>query len=183
VCKAVSNNAGCYPASFSVNGTYYHKICGKARGYQRYTTDAFNTKSKDINGAYVDGLSITLGKPRKHVWTYAASGTEVGPNNGCCPCAALPGLAPHAFIGDHYYCESGFAGVGSTAAVYYTSDPLWDGNGCVEANNNCCANAGMPWFYRVFPNAQKDDIEVRICTNQVFADEAVAVDQLQLFVQ
>jgi len=41
----------------------------------------------------------------------------------------------------------------------------------------------MPWFYRAFPNTQKDDIEVRICTDQIFADEAVAVDQLQLFVQ
>ena len=31
--------------------------------------------------------------------------------------------------------------------------------------------------------SQKDDIEVRICTNQGFTDEAVAVDRLQLFVR
>jgi len=41
----------------------------------------------------------------------------------------------------------------------------------------------MPWFYQVFLNAQKEDIEVRICTDQEFTNEAVVVDQLQLFVQ
>ena len=28
--------------------------------------------SKTVNGVYVDGVSITLGNPHKHVWTYAA---------------------------------------------------------------------------------------------------------------
>ena len=34
VCRSPFNNAGCYPTIFSVNGASYHKICGKARGYQ-----------------------------------------------------------------------------------------------------------------------------------------------------
>ena len=70
VCRSSSNNAGCYSKVFTVNGTNYHKVCGKARGYQRHTTDGFggvgttprNTKS--INDAYVDGLSITKRNPR-----------------------------------------------------------------------------------------------------------------------
>ena len=41
----------------------------------------------------------------------------------------------------------------------------------------------MPWFYRHFHNDQDDDVEVRICTDQAYSDEAVAVDQVQLFVQ
>ena len=41
----------------------------------------------------------------------------------------------------------------------------------------------MPWFYREFLTAQKDAIEVRICTDQVFHDEGVTVDELLLFVQ
>jgi len=182
VCKATSNNAGCYPVSFSVNSVSYHKICGKARGYQKRTTDAFNTNSKSIDSTYVDGLSITLGRPRKHVWTYAAGHEDTTRSyRFLCPCAANPGDSAHSFIGNHYYCESGAPEIPRN--IYYTSDPLWDGSGCVTANNNCCANVGMPWFYRAFPNAQKDNIEVRICTDQVFADEAVAVDQLQLFIQ
>ena len=192
VCRSANDKAGCYPTTFTVNGTSYHKICGKARGYQRHTTDAFggprdNSNKKNIND-YVDGLSITLGKPRKHVWTYAAGFSELKTDKNPtytyqCPCAANPGTAAYSFIGDHYYCESGFASTKFPTRVFYTKDPLWDGSGCVNPNTNCCANVGMPWFYRVFPVAQKDDIEVRICTDQSFNDEAVAVDQLQLFVQ
>jgi len=64
VCRSASDNGDCYSTNFTVNGTSYHKICGKARGYQRHTTDAFGgggslRKAKGINGSYVDGLSIT----------------------------------------------------------------------------------------------------------------------------
>ena len=68
VCRSPINNAGCYPTIFSVNGVSYHKICGKARGYQRHTTDAFGGPCDQFDiSNYVDGLSITLGNPRKHV--------------------------------------------------------------------------------------------------------------------
>ena len=30
--------------------------------------------------------------------------------------------------------------------AYFTADPLWDGSGCVSTNN-CCTDAGLPWFY------------------------------------
>jgi len=55
--------------------------------------------------------------------------------------------------------------------------------GCVYPNNNCRTNVGLLWFIREFPIAQDDDIEVRICTNQEYNDEAVVVDQLKLYVQ
>ena len=189
VCRTPSDNGGCYPTIFTVNGTSYHKICGKARGYQRHTTDAFGghfhfNNNLNVND-YVDGLSITLGSPRKHVWTYAVGGHESAGSISNCPCAAAPGPTPLSFIGNDYYCESGFAGSAGvwTQEVFYTSDPLWDGSGCFDSNTNCCTDVSMPWFYRAFAIAQQDDIEVRICTDQPFFDEAVAVDQLQLFVQ
>ena len=191
VCRTPSDNAGCYPTIFTVNKTSYHKICGKARGYQYNTIDAFggprdHSVNKNVND-YVDGLSITLGSPRKHIWTYAAGfgETDISALTHNCPCAAAPGTIPPSFIGNDYYCESGFAGSAGaeTQQVFYTSDPLWDGSGCVYSNTNCCTDVNKPWFYRAFAIAQQDDIEVRICTDQDFHDEAVAVDQLQLFVQ
>ena len=189
VCRSPSDNPGCYPTTFTVNEASYQKICGKARGYQRHTIDAFGgprdaSNNKNIND-YVDGLSITLGKPRKHVWTYAAGFGESGgvKYTHYCPCAATPGTIAYPFIGNHYYCESGFVGPEWSTAIFYTSDPLWDGSGCFNSTTSCCANADMPWFYRQFAMAQKDDIEVRICADQGFGDEAVAVDQIQLFVQ
>ena len=150
MCRSPSDNGGCYPTIFTVNGTSYHKICGKARGYQRYTTDAFggvgttprNTKS--INEAYVDGLSITLGSPRKHVWTYAVGFSDERSSLGNCPCGATPGEIAFPFIKDNYYCESGSPTTARPSNAFLTSDPLWDGSGCIAANNNCCTNPDMP---------------------------------------
>ena len=45
---------------------------------------------------YIDGVSITLGSPRKHVWTYAVGHRD--DNNvhqqRRCPCAKHPGRDP-----------------------------------------------------------------------------------------
>ena len=185
VCRSPNDNAGCHPTTFSVSGASYHKICGRVRGYQGSSTDGFGGPrgGKGINNAYVDGVSVTLGSPRKHVWTYVSGfsdGGTQGSNN--CPCDDAQGGLPFPFIGTHYYCESGRDDTSLTSSLF-TSDPLWDGSGCIGAQNNCCAKVGMPWFLRQFPTAQEDDIEVRICTDQALSDEAVTVDQIQLFVQ
>ena len=154
VCRSSSNNPGCYATIFTVNGLNYHKVCGKARGYQKYTTDAFggagtapkNTKS--INGIYVDGLSITLGYPRKHVLTYAIGYSDELASYGNCPCAASPGTTAFTFLSNDYYCESGSPGTARPKNAFLTDDPLWDGSGCIASKNNCCTNVNLPWFYR-----------------------------------
>ena len=64
----------------------------------------------------------------------------------------------------------------------YLSDVLWDGAGC-SAGNACCSNAILPWFYHHTTVATKDDIEVRLCTDQSFSNEAVLVTYLELYVQ
>ena len=188
VCRSSNDTAGCYPTVFSVFEASYHKICGMARGYQKGGSDGFANNivsmQKGISTAYADGLSITIGNPRQHVWTYAVGlGEEESAfTGGNCPCAGNEGTAPHPFIGNHYYCESGSAGEIELDTIF-TNDPLWDGDGCVDANNNCCTSPGMPWFLRKFPVGQQEDIEVRICTDQEFSDEGLLVDQLQLYVQ
>jgi len=63
VCRPPSNSAGCYGATYIVNGSSYQKICGKVRGYQKGSTDAFSiiaTQSKSIDGPYVDGISAVV---------------------------------------------------------------------------------------------------------------------------
>ena len=192
--------AGCHSAYFSTNSTSYSKVCGKARGYQKGTMDAFyphaysygkvtwytpdTTTSRSLDGVYVDGISITSGNPRKHVWTYAVglSDDHNYPQLNC-PCAKYPGPDPPTFVGSHYYCEAGNTGTyGGEHATLYSGDLLWDGAGCLS-DNSCCYDAGLPWFFRQFPVTTTGDIEVRICRDQVFADEGVAVEQLQLYVQ
>ena len=136
VCRSGNDASGCYSAIFTTYNITFNKICGQVKGYQKGSTDAFylsTTGSKSINDHYVDGLSITLGNPRKHVWTYATGlSDDYNYPNWNCPCAATPGPDPPAFVGDHYYCESGDTGT-YVLNEYYTSDMLWDGYGCHHA--------------------------------------------------
>ena len=70
---------GCQSTMFSTLGLNYSHVCGQARGYQYYTTDAFTRVQQfnTIDSPYVDGVSITYGSnPRKHIWTYASGGQE-----------------------------------------------------------------------------------------------------------
>ena len=184
VCRSPSDAAGCYSANFSVNGVRYQKIRGLVRGYQKGDTDSFDSRRgvRGIDTTYVDGVSITLGNPRKHVWTYVAGCSDDSKHTTSnCPCALHPGPPPPSFVGDHYYCESG-RNVGLAGSIY-TSDPLWDGDGCVSASNTCCTNAGLPWFIREFPRTHNEDIEIRICTDEVYENEAVLIDQLKIYIQ
>ena len=155
-----------------------------------HTTDGFvaigsTTRAKIIKGAYVDGLSITLGNPCKYMWTYAVGFHDEHASQGNCPCTSSPGTSAFTFINNDYYCESESSGTGQPSNAYLTSDSLWDayGSGCTVTYDDCCTNVNIPWIFRQFHNSQQDDIEVRICANQDFEDEAVALDQLQLFVQ
>ena len=172
--------AGCTSAHFPAKGVDYEHICGQARGYQKGTMDAFrNTQS--IDAAYVEGISITLGLPRKHVWTYAAGlSDDFNYPLYNCPCATHPGPRPPAFVGNHYYCESGDVGT-LNAVPFYLSDPLWDGAGC-SSGNGCCAQIGMPWFYRKLLMPYSNDFEVRICKDGPDSDEDIAIEKLELFV-
>ena len=184
--------AGCHSVYFSTNSTSYSKVCGKVQGFQKGSMDAFSpsahggrtASSRSIDGGYVDGISITSGNPRKHVWTYAIGITddESHPTVNC-PCAKYPGPDPPAYVGSYYYCESGNTGdfVGESD-TFYDNDPLWDGAGCLP-ENSCCYDAGMPWFFRQFPVTVTDDIEVRLCYDEGFDNEGVVVEQIQLYVQ
>ena len=158
VCRSPNNSEGCFPTTFSVQQIEFNKICGRIKGYQKGTTDGFQQLTPpSVDNTYVDGISITVGSPREHVWTYAAGFSEVGGSTSC-PCSRSPGAAPPSFVGEHYYCESGNTG-GVQLNRYFTGDPLWDGAGCI-ANNNCCTNTNQPWFLRQFVTDRQDDIEV-----------------------
>ena len=184
-CRSGNDASGCYSAIFTTYNITFSKICGQVKGYQKGSPEAFYSTmhdTKSINAHYVDGLSITLGNPRKHVWTYA-TGLSDDHNylDVNCPCAATPGPDPPAFVGNHYYCESG--DTGTTANIYYTADILWDGYGCHHANNNCCTNPDMPWFFRQFSRSMNDYLEARTCNDQPFSNEHTLMESIELYIQ
>ena len=132
--------------------------------------------------SYVDDVSITLGNPCKHVWTYAIGISDSGSESvSFCPCASRQGADPLIFVSDHYYCESGDTG-GNNARAYYTTDPVWDGLDCSNSVD-CCAHPDMPWFSRQFTKAQETFIEARICRNEAFSNEGTLVEMMELYIQ
>ena len=142
-CHKLFNGIACTPTMFTTNGITYRRVCGKARGYQKGDPNGILRLSRSIDYNYVDGLSITYGNPRQHIWTYAVGAYDDG--GTYCPCDNSGGVETSSFVGDNYYCESGASNTTDVDA-YYFDDPLWDGSGCIYSN--CCSIAKQPWFYR-----------------------------------
>ena len=175
LCRGSGDAAGCYSAYFSNNKAEYNSICGKLHGYQKGSTNGFHP-SKTIDQSYLEGISITVGNSRKHVWSYA-----VGYDHRNCPCSSSTEGLP-TFVKEHYYCESGGAVGTDSFSVVYESDPLWDGHGCPSISN-CCSILGAPWFYRHFTEPEGGAVEVRICRDEVYSNEATLLDQVRLYIQ
>ena len=181
-----AGDAGCSSVNYTTFGINYAQVCGRAIGYQRSTADGFYGYAglgKDIDSPYVDGLSITYGSPRHHLWTYAVGNAESGdadrPGSGItCPCAPVSGAQPPSFVQNHYYCESGNR-AGLAAHRWFTEDPLWDGEGC-PTNNTCCDPPNLPWFNRAIETPSTADIELRLCQDQ--SAEDVGLELFELYV-
>ena len=109
VCGRSSIDPGCDSVTFTTYGVQYQRVCGRVRGYQYRSPDAFNTgfcrHPCTIDNPYADGISITHGdRPRKHIWTYTAGLTENSTVFNyilTCPCGG--GTPPPNFVGSDYY--------------------------------------------------------------------------------
>ena len=110
--RQISNTGSCPGNIYSVNHQY-SRVCGRLLGYQIGSTDAFSLNlALTIDEKYLDGVSITHGMPREHVWSYVAGASEQGSCDGGirnCPCSP-GGPAPPSFVGNNFYCESAYQG-------------------------------------------------------------------------
>ena len=132
-CVTNSNSAFCAPVIYSVDAIRYSKVCGKIKAYQFGSTDAFGNlnrpNSRSIDTNYLDGISLTYGsRPRKHIWTFAASLDEVGTySHYNCPCTninlASRASTPSAFVGNDYFCDTASQSR-YRSGLFYSSDPL-----------------------------------------------------------
>ena len=173
---------GCTSIIYNTHNISYTRVCGRVRAYQSHTTDGFKPyylNQHSLNGIYVDGVSITHGNPRNHIWTFAAGYRENEYYSSSCPCArsdhSFTGRVP-PFIADNYFCESAHR---SNRIII--EDPLWDGMDC-PSGNTCCSLRNPPWFCTSVA-ATRDTIEVRVCTDQVRSDEDVLLEQIELYIQ
>ena len=178
-------SASCAPVIYSIDGIKYSKVCGKIKAYQVGSPDAFRSRPNrhSIDSNYVDGISLTYGRPRKHIWTFVGSLDEVGTVPfGNCPCtntnqASCASTTP-AFVGNDYFCDAASQGH-FKSGHYYGDDPLWDGAGCGPLNT-CCAFNNPPWFYKALPEPTTDDIKMRVCINQGSSDEDFAFEKIDI---
>ena len=170
---------------FHTHRVPYTAVCGRAVAYQYGKTNAFYPSSLthySINAPYVDGISITHGQPRKHIWTYAIGRSKTDSDTRLmCPCSAPEATKPPTFVQGHYFCDEG-ASTTPTSFRYYSDTPLWNGKGCLQSSS-CCATSGMPWFCRTLPRPTTDDIEVRWCSDQDLGNEATATELLEILVK
>ena len=188
LCAINTDIAGCSSTVFPVQGIQYSRVCGKIIGYQQKSTDAFfpyNYRSQTtIDSYYVDGISLTHGSPRKHIWTFAAALHEYNSDwKRVCPCtntrntqhATIP-----SFVGQDYFCDTGSEN--NYQSIFYGDDPLWDGEGCGEFNT-CCSWNTPPWFMKQLSSPTSDDIEMRLCADENRSDEDITVESLEIYVQ
>ena len=135
----------------------YSEVRGFVRGLQWKSTDAFaaNKGGSTIDGTYVDGVSFTVGKPRKHLWTFASALYLTAPGANSCPCNQ--GTKPPTFVGPNYTCDSGNPS-NQHDSKWYTSRQLW---GVGSTGADCKPLAAPGWFEaRVAPTVAP--IEVRV---------------------
>ena len=180
--RPASSHDMCHGTFYSTGGRTFTKVCGRVIGYQIGHPDAFHS-SDSINTAYVEGVSITHGSPRAHIWTYAADTSETITHLAC-PCDSGSSSSPPSFVGNNYYCESGNKYNSFINYFLYADDPLWDGKDC-STEGTCCSNINgqfPPWFSVTLDIPTNDNIEVRICAD-FDTSEDTPIELLEIYIQ
>lgn len=185
-------HSGCKSIFYPVHFLPYSRVCGRVIAYQDSTADAFwqyfGDRTLTLDDNYVDGVTITVGYPRTHVWTFAAANTEGGiggDSKYSCPCSRTDvptnSIVP-PFVGNDYFCESGAANTWGSHNTLYLDDPLWDGDDCPE-NSSCCELHNPPWFCKDLGRELRNDFEVRLCGDENLANEDIPLELIELYVQ
>ena len=160
-CVVTNSSRGCTSIYYPVFNMQYSKVCGQIRAYQVGTLDGFkgSSRSTDIDGNYLDGISVTSNK--QHIWSFAA---------GQCDCADD---SKPSFINNDWTCDE----VIPCAMRMLCMPLLW--------SSQHCGTPDSSWFYKTVPNTTTTttDIEVRICRDQQRSDEDLAIKTLELYIQ
>ena len=171
-CIISGDNHACSSVFFSNNGLPYSQVCGRIHatyfnspdGFSYFTNERSDMPSIDDN--YVDGVSLTHGCPRNHIWTFSATVSQL-----CCEgCMANCNWKVPSFIGTNYSCA-----LVDTCTTSPSRCPLlWNGEG-----DQCVGNEA---FYRTLTQNTYDDTEMRVCRDQASTDEDILLTFVEIFV-
>ena len=93
--RPVNGGGSCHSIKYPSHSVRYNQVCGRVRGYQYCSPDSIYEfrggvqHHNNINSYYVDGVSLTRGAPRQHIWTFIAGIKEdnsQGSGKFTCPC-------------------------------------------------------------------------------------------------
>ena len=186
--RQISSTASCDSVQYSPKGYAFTEICGKITGYQYGSPDgAFHfsgspTAGNEINEPYFDGVSVTIGTPRQHIWTLYGGSREFA--YGCCDGRHINNNDRLGFVGNNYFCDTGNIANGNWYGVLFTEHHLWDGfASCPSNNDTCCAPHSGPWFHVTLTALTIDDIEIRICGDQDTNDEDTPLEMIEIYIK
>ena len=163
----------CSPGCSSViyhnhNFTTYSKVIGRVRAIPYHSPDGFAKYGNDrphfptLDQNYVDGVSITHGTPRQHIWTVTFSSNHIALN-----CSTCFRNKP-SFVSNHYSCEELLVNCSTVQCR-------------IAGQRQCVANE--EFFYRDLPHATIDDLEVRVCRDETRGNEDISISFLEIYVQ
>ena len=176
-CVRNKASGGCSSVELSTASIQYSDVCGRITAYQVGSTDGLRVSNDNINSAYVDGVSLTHGTSRQHIWTFVAASSM---DAICDPCRTRPRPAS---VGSDFFCDSGNPmSLIATPGTFHSANPLWDGVGCA-ADNECCPTDNPPYFHKTLPQSITDDIEMRVCRNEGRDNEDIAIETVEIYVQ
>ena len=180
--RPVTSTGSCSATVYFI-GRQYSRVCGRVIGYQYVSPDAFERYTN--NDIDLDGINITHGAQRYHIWSYVAGVTQSTSSQSRlkCPCSNVnrQGSEPPSSIGDNYYCESGNPNYDFMLNHLYANDLLWDGQQC---EGTCCNGTNSPpWFSVQLPAPTTDTIQVSICCDQRTDDEGTPIELIEIYVQ
>ena len=180
-----SDVASCDPVRFSSSGYAYTQVCGRITGYQFGSPNGGRHKNYSpdeelpINEPYLDGVSITCGRPRKHIWTFFGEMNSVT----CCSDKHINNTESLGFIGGKSFCDTGNLGTEVPQKEVLTEHPLWDGITYCPSSDTCCTPHSGPWFHTTLPLPTMADIEIRICGDQKTANEDTPLELVEIYVK
>jgi len=189
VCGRRSNSStgSCEGLTYSTGSEQYNQVCGRIIGYQLGNTDAFIGSSLSIDTYYVDGVSVTHGIPRQHIWTFSNGLDELSTTYSYATCPCVNGSTNEnripSFVGQNYFCETGITRwTGPHGILFPDGDPLWDGQGC-GPTSSCCTFNSPPWFTVTLSSPITDNIEVRICNRGFTQHTDTPIQLTELYVK
>jgi hypothetical protein len=119
ICRISSSSAACSPAIAYSTVLEYSKVCGRIRAFKTGSPDGFTLhgvreQNPTVDGNYVDGVSLTHGRPHQHIWTFAARPSG-------CSCPSVPSFVEPG----HYFCDDDTELWRGCSSCCSLNDPPW----------------------------------------------------------